>query len=310
MSGVQDLKQQLERLGGEPVPPARPEFRAELLAKILETKRETAPSGATGLRVVAGPDGGERVAMVPAPRPVRPDDELQRRRRTRVLAQAAAAVSIAAAAAGVLGVVSLVDNGQAPVGVAGAGTEAELASGESLTHVVIKPSGELEAEGGGPAEMDDGVATMTCEETTGSTMVFYDTSERGYYCPPDEVVRVQVDDNAIVSVIGAPSAPARHIKLLLDEPQYVDGSADPLTWSWERYSGRRFDRYELRRYAEGTDPEAAEVVATIDDVKQTTFREAALPAATSIYYVAVIAPDGSESGRSGEFKVSISVERS
>ena len=99
-------------------------------------------------------------------------------------------------------------------------------------------------------------------------------------------------------------------KLLLDEPQYVDGSADPLTWSWERYSGRRFDRYELRRYAEGTDPEAAEVVATIDDVKQTTFREAALPAATSIYYVAVIAPDGSESGRSGEFKVSISVERS
>lgn len=310
MSGVHNLRQQLERLGLEPVPPARPEHRAELLARILETTRESAPSGASGLRVVDGGGDGARVGAA-AGGPQRPVDELQRRRRTRVLAQAAAAVSIAAAAAGVLGVVSLVDNGQSTPGVAGADidTEAELASGESLTHVVIKPSGELEAEGGGPADMKDGPAKMTCEVTTATTMVFYDIAERGYYCPPEAVVEVEVLDDAIVSVNGAQPAPARFIKFRLDQPAQASKS-DPLTWTWERYSGRRFGHYELRRYADGGDPGSFEVVATLTDLNQTTYRESSVPGQDSIYYVAVVAPDGSESGRSSEYKVSITIKTS
>ncbi|MGD9755433.1 MAG: hypothetical protein AB7W59_30945 [Acidimicrobiia bacterium] len=311
MSGVHNLKQQLEQLGRQPVEPARPEFRAALLARILESDRGAAAPAGPELRVIDGEasDGARgQVALARSAPPGRSGgsgDELARRRRSRVLAQAAAAVSIAAAAAGVLGVVSLVDDG-APVGTAGAtGTEAQLASGEGLTEVVITPSGDLVDRNGDPAGMNDGPAKMTCDDApTSSTMVFYDTSEQGYECPAGEEVQVQVVDDAIVAA-DAPTTDLRHIELELYKPVHVPGSSQPLTWSWERYSGRRFDHYELRRYPDGGDAAQAELVAVLDDVNQTTYRESSVPTSNSVYYVAVIAPDGSESGRSGEYRVTI-----
>jgi hypothetical protein len=170
MTNIDDLRDQLERLGRRPVPMPRPEFADKLLRDLQ--------SGETSTDVL------------PMPTPIG-----SRERRKRVPARLVAMGSIAAALVLVIGLIGLTTGGSTEEPTFGFEGGSTLAGSTRVENVTPKDKGWL-GEG-----VKDGLALVTCRK--GGQFTIADGTV--HTCQEGQVLQVEVRNQRIVSV-GEPPA--------------------------------------------------------------------------------------------------------
>jgi hypothetical protein len=170
VTNIDDLRDQLERLGRRPVPTPRPEFADELLRRLQV---------------------GEATDVLPMPTPIGP-----RERRKAVPARIVAMGSIAAALLLVIGLIGLTSGGDSKQEMSFSfDIEPTPIGSTTVDDVKVNDSGTILGEG-----VKDGLAIAKCQKGG----QFKDASGQVYTCAAGETWEIRIKDRRIIEARRAP----------------------------------------------------------------------------------------------------------